>query len=266
MNSWPPSVQDIIDFIAFLSLKGSAPSTARSYLSGIGYQCKILQVADPTQNFVVKKLLLGMSRLGSKRDKRLPITINLLQSINTVLPSICYSQFEAALFKAAFCLAYFGFFRVGELVVDSSVKHNHALAVENVQLKDYGRVLEVFLPHAKTDQAGSGSVIALSAVDSPVCPVLAMKAFLDVRPKRQGHLFIHFSGDPVTRFQFSSILKKALTSVGVTTNAYTTHSFRIGAATSAASRGISEDGIKEFGRWESKAFKSYIRIPTIELL
>ncbi len=37
------------------------------------------------------------------------------------------------------------------------------------------------------------------------------------------------------------------------------HSFRIGAATTAAHKGLSQQQIQELGRWSSEAFKSYIR-------
>lgn len=263
---WPPSIQTVVDFISYLSLKGAAASTARSYLSGIGYRCKILGVSDTTQCFLVKKLILGMSRSGSEGDKRLPITIDLLQRVIRVLPAVCSSNFEAVLFASAFTVAYFGFFRIGELVVDSSFKLNHALDISNVKFGEQDKVLEVLLPHSKTDQTAKGCVIALSAVSSLVCPVTLMKAYLAIRPKVQGPLYRHFSGAVVTRYQFSSVLKKALKALGIDSNRFKSHSFRIGAATSAASKGFSEDGIKQLGRWESKAYKSYIRIPTTELL
>ncbi|XP_074657153.1 uncharacterized protein LOC141910317 [Tubulanus polymorphus] len=41
---------------------------------------------------------------------------------------------------------------------------------------------------------------------------------------------------------------------------YTSHSFRIGAATNAATNGVPEPVIRELGRWKSDAFKRYIRI------
>ena len=41
---------------------------------------------------------------------------------------------------------------------------------------------------------------------------------------------------------------------------FNTHSFRIGAATSAFVNGKSEEEIKKLGRWTSKCFERYIRI------
>ena len=46
---------------------------------------------------------------------------------------------------------------------------------------------------------------------------------------------------------------------------YNTHSFRIGAATSAIEAGISDVQVKMLGRWKSDAYQRYVRTPPEEL-
>ena len=260
---WPPPVQHIIEFVSYLSLKGSAPNTAKSYLSGIGFKCKMLGCVDVTQNFIIKKLLVGFSKVEKRVDARLPITPSLLSRITEVLPTVCSSMFEASLFSAAFSLAFFGFLRVGELVADSTSFCNHTLLVSNVNFVNSNMTVEVLLASSKTDQRGEGTVISLNKINSHICPVTLLKAYIDARPKQfEGPLFIHFGGSPVTRYQFCSVLKKAFLSIGLDAKKYTSHSLRIGAASNASAKGIADDQVKEFGRWESRAFKTYIRIPT----
>ena len=65
----------------------------------------------------------------------------------------------------------------------------------------------------------------------------------------------------LTRSRFVSHLKEALIAAGVDTSKYSGHSFRIGAATTAASCGIQDSLIKTLGRWESDAYTLYIRTP-----
>lgn len=54
---WPPSDQHIIQFIVSCSSRGFSSASVRTYLSGISFKCKLQCTRDPTQNFVVKKLL-----------------------------------------------------------------------------------------------------------------------------------------------------------------------------------------------------------------
>ena len=56
-------------------------------------------------------------------------------------------------------------------------------------------------------------------------------------------------------------LQSALQSRGIAASAYTGHSFRIGAAITAAARGIPDSLIKTLGWWESAAYMVYIRTP-----
>ena len=52
---------------------------------------------------------------------------------------------------------------------------------------------------------------------------------------------------------------------GLNVKNYKSHSFRIGAATTAWAKGFSEEQIQQMGRWNSEAFKKYIRIPLLSL-
>ena len=81
-----------------------------------------------------------------------------------------------------------------------------------------------------------------------------------LRPVRQGHnLFCHRDGSPLTRYQFGAVLSKVISKLQLNTACYKTHSFRIGAATWLARKGVSHDAIKAMGRWSSDAFRRYIR-------
>ena len=56
-------------------------------------------------------------------------------------------------------------------------------------------------------------------------------------------------------------LRSALRGIGLNESDYAGHSFRIGAATTAAERGFEDSLIKTLGRWESEAYQLYIRLP-----
>ena len=259
---WPPNIEHVTRFIAHLSLNKYSPASARLYIAGIGYNCKRLNVTDITQNFIVKKMLLGLDKLSKTADSRLPVTPYLLDKILDKLPSVCSSTYESCMFTAAFSLAYFGLFRVGELVADSAKNYAHALHLNDVRVINHGSCLEVDIRRAKSDQKGKGNTLLLEAIPSRTCPVSNLRAFLKVRGIGSALLFCHFGGAPVTRYQFSAVMDKALRLIGLGDKTYRSHSFRIGAASVASELGLSDDEVKDIGRWKSKAYKQYIRIPT----
>jgi hypothetical protein len=67
---------------------------------------------------------------------------------------------------------------------------------------------------------------------------------------------------PVTRSYFVEHLQLILRMQGLESENYNGHSFRIGAATSAASARLEDHLIKTLGRWSSDCYTRYIRTPS----
>ena len=65
-------------------------------------------------------------------------------------------------------------------------------------------------------------------------------------------------GNQLTSYQYNHILKQGIVLIGLPPERYSSHSFRIGAATMASQNGFSEEEIKEMGRWKSSAFQIYV--------
>ena len=65
----------------------------------------------------------------------------------------------------------------------------------------------------------------------------------------------------MTRDFFVTAIREALTKAGLNAGEYAGHSFRIGAATTAAQQGLQDSLIKTLGRWQSSAYTLYIRTP-----
>ena len=242
-------------FIASLSARGFAFNTAKLYISAISFQCKISVSTDTTKHYLVGKLLEGFRRSSQHKKVRLPITISILVTIVNALQHVTSNTYEQKLFAAAFSLAFFGFFRVGELVI---TKNNGHQVLKRNDIHINSDEILVHLRYTKTDQAGKGTQIKIHKRDKGVCPLQLMTNYLQTRPQCEGPLFCHLDGRPLTRNQFSVVLKKALATNDIGYKLYNTHSFRIGAATTAAALGYSEETIKLAGRWSSNAYKSYI--------
>ena len=113
------------------------------------------------------------------------------------------------------------------------------------------------IKQSKTDPFRIGVDVFLGSTGQSICPVLAMLSYLSVRPATPSPLFITHTGSPLTRPLLIQHLHSALTDSGFDHSLYNGHSFQIGAATTAAQRGLEDSLIQMLGCWKSAAYKSY---------
>ena len=74
-----------------------------------------------------------------------------------------------------------------------------------------------------------------------------------------GLLFLYSINMLVTRAKFNKQLRSALQFYNFCPKQFKSHSFRIGAATTAAAQDVSDGQIRLLDRWSLDAFKKYIR-------
>ena len=258
-----PIKSDLIaPFVAHLSLSGKAFSTAKTYLAALSAKHKLNNWCDPTDSFLIKKLMQGFACSAPSKDVRYPITLQRLQKIVQILPIICSNSFEVLLFKTSFILAFFGFFRISELLGQCTSLKGARSAVQVSDVKVSVKEVTIKLHGSKCDQRKKGEkvIIKREYLHTDVCPVLATSEFLKVRPKSPKCFLVHMNGKQLTQYQFQAILKKAATNLGWPLQNYSSHSFRIGAATTAAMSGDSLETIMKRGRWKSTTANNYIRL------
>ena len=111
--------------------------------------------------------------------------------------------------------------------------------------------LQVNIKQSKTDPFRLGIKIIVGRTGNELCPVAAILSYMALRGPGSGPLFRFKNGRPRTRSSFVSKLREGLEAVGVDCSGYSGHSFRIGAATTTASKGIQDSLIKTMGRWQS---------------
>ncbi|ETW92411.1 MAG: hypothetical protein ETSY2_53490, partial [Candidatus Entotheonella gemina] len=145
-------------------------------------------------------------------------------------------------------------------------KRRHLLASDiSVDSHHEPSTVAIRVKASKTDQFGQGVTIYLGVTKNELCPVTALLQYLTIRPGGDGPLFIAKEGKFLTKPGLVQKVREALTAAGIDSSHYSGHSFRIGAATTAAACGVSDSLIKTLGRWSSSAFQSYIKIPSIHL-
>ena len=140
----------------------------------------------------------------------------------------------------------------------------NALQFGDILFKE--ELMKITIRFSKTDQMGkSNAIILQGSANSTICPVNAMRDFINIRGCHTGPIFCHFGKSFLSRYQFNKVLELSMKLVDASIINVKSHSFRIGGATNAICKDVSYEKVKEMGRWKSDAAKRYIRIPTIEV-
>lgn len=176
---------------------------------------------------------------------------------------------EGTMFWAAACTGFFGFLRAGEFTVPSPATYDPEvhLNLGDLALDNHSNpsVIRIAIKQSKTDPFRQGVHIFLGSTESVVCPVRAIIRYLGICNPEPGPLFTTSTGVPLTRAYLVTNLQAAIRQAGLDESAYNGHSFRSGAATTAAKNGLEDSLIQTLGRWPSDAFKLYIKIPQAQL-
>ena len=222
---------------------------------------------DPTAEAPLLSLLLkGIKRTRqSNTQQRQPVTASLLESIKPALRSLPLSSSQRTLYWAAFTLAFYAFLRVGEYTARTRLRaHRSTLRARQVQLSSSS--ITIRLRRSKTSQFKSPPPIQVGANHGPTCPVRALRKFLNRRKASSDQpLFVFKDGSLLTPKLVTATLKSALKQFNHSTAGFSSHSFRVGAASAASASGMSDHMIQKLGRWRSEAFKAYIK-PTKQTL
>ncbi len=161
-----------------------------------------------------------------------------------------------------FLLAFFGFLRCSEIAITSKFNPKLHPTISDLSIID-SETIAYFIKQSKTDQERKGHFVYIFNLLSPIQPYQALFSYFQIRNAQAKStldpLFVDDSNHPVTRFWFQKHLKLIITQAGLPAENFSCHSFRIGAATTAAQKGLSQNQIQTLGRWSSDAFKSYIR-------
>ena len=105
----------------------------------------------------------------------------------------------------------------------------------------------------------------IGRTEDELCPVVAVLNYIVQRGEQPGPFFHFGDRTPLTKARFTAKVHDALAAVGVECTSYSKHSFRIGAATTAARAGVADSVIQALGTWSSTAFLGYIRTPREQL-
>ena len=264
----------ILEWIASLGDRALQPKTIKSYRASL--RSLHVDAGLPFENCespTVQRLIRGIKRFYEEqsRQPKLPITLSILQQL-VGLSGDC-SIISNAIIDAAEKVAWAGFLRCEEFTIGDKDKFDPAVHLTRACvdfLPSFANPTHVrlTLPASKTDPFRKGVTILIAAVPGqPTCAVAALKQLFTIYPlSPSAPLFADANGNPLTCSHFISTLKSRLATLGFDSSLYSGHSFRRGAATSAASAGYSDYELQLLGQWRSDAYKLYIDIPRDRVL
>jgi len=211
------------------------------------------------------RLIRGIQQWhGEKPVKQaLPITLPILRAVVSAIkanPTIVGGTRAAKVLIAAFTTAFACFLRAVSFtytVFDAS----YDLCRRHLHLD--ANPPYVHLPASKTDPFRRGVNIILPRGEDETCCIKALKDMVENYPAPADHPLFSLSParpDFPRSVVIDSLLKRSLRLARIP-GEYTGHSFRRGAATWAASVGMSGEEIKTLGRWASSSFERYIDTP-----
>jgi integrase len=220
------------------------PRTLVRRLTGLKQWHLYQGFADPTAHPLVRKTLKGIHyKQGTPKEKAAPLTLEILLQLANLL-----SQSQRLINlrnNALLQIGFFGAFRRSELV---------ALQYEHIQWVPEG--IEILIPRSKTDQTGEGQICAIPYGDEILCPVNALKNWIENTNITCGAIFRRVSkdnqiqGQPITAQQWNAIFKSLIQTCGLPEpDSYSSHSLRRGFATTASKKGAAFGAIMQQGRW-----------------
>ena len=216
--------------------------------------------------------------IGIVRDTRKPITVNLLEKMLSFLDA---SHFDELVVMACFTLAVYALLRVSEYVITTSYskKNSPALKIKHISFFptfNNPEFVKIRIENSKTDKTGNGFEVSVGKTGTKFCPVDLLQQMLltrsqlgdkneKLRIQKDNFLFVWKSGEPLDSKDIRLLLGDLIELAGEDKKYYSSHSFRIGGATTMIRKGIDAAVVKQLGRWTGPTYCLYSRLTLAEL-
>jgi len=248
----PADASTVVNYLADLAEAGSKVSTITVKRAAISFAHRAAKQTDPTCAEDVRLVMAGIVKEhGRPPQKKAPLTLDDLRRLIAALPDSLAGKRDRALILVGWA----GAFRRSELV---------ALDVGDVRLNGE---LKVTVKRSKTDQEGAGMVKVIPTLaDKTLCPVTALRAWLDAAGIQSGPVFRqmdkwgHVREHRLTPQSVALLVKARAADAGLDPRQFAGHSLRSGFITTAAVAGVeSRDIMAVTGHKSEAVMRSYIQ-------
>ena len=251
-GSFPASPQQLANYLAAHAWMLSTATLARR-LAAIGRAHTTAGYPNPAADDLVRATFRGIRRTCGHPQRRVAALTS--EYLIAIVSSLGNSKKEVR-DRALLLLGFAGAFRRSELT---------ALDRESIEQRPSGLI--VTIRKSKTDQERHGRKIAIPTSRGTICPVRALKDWIDLAKITEGPIFrpVTKQGEVLPRRLSTDavalIVKQRSHSISGRGDRYSSHSLRAGFVTTAALAGIPIWKIKaQTGHVSSASLERYIRV------
>ena len=258
---FPVHLGILLRFIALLGRGSYAYRSATNLISSLKWFAHLL---DPPSVKSFEAVLVSVSLRGLKAQLSRPVRQKLPFTIHHLCKFYNHLSLSNVKHLACWCailLAFFGCFRLSNLVPASKKKFDPLKHLRRDDIKFEEDVVLVFYKWSKTNQ-NSNKVIWV-----PICSVadkrfdiksFLLKLFETVKAPKAAPLFSFSKENFHSRASLVRLLDLCVFEAGLSLTDYSWHSFRRGAAVFAFELGLADSAVQLLGDWSSPAFKNYL--------
>ena len=274
----PLSQGQVLKFIDWLiNTRKAKHGTICSYLSGI----RQMHLTAGHENINIRSDLVNLVLAGQRnketleeKDKnkpsRLPVTITVMKLLKAELKNSSMEVEEKLLIWAVSCIAFNGGFRIHELLSreEDWFDKRTTLLDRDIKLvkdeEDGKQVLLIWLKWPKEDKIGKGVEVEVFETNSEICQVKALKKWWMSTKDREKDkpAFRRPDGRALTGRRLNRVLAELLGKhFDYDEGSISAHSFRSGITSTLGRLGFCDEDLKSVGRWSSRAFEHYVKLP-----
>lgn len=275
----PLTTNQLLTFVGWLLDRQVGADTINTYLAGLR-QLYISRNLNPNsiRSDLVTQIIKGRRHqtltecsAGQQKD-RLPVTPAILKLLKLDIATSDMNQKDKLLIWTVCCIAFHGAFRIGELLAKNQLSFNpiDTLLGNDIELKTSRiesrevKFIQLRLKQEKTNSSKSVTMVDVYEAPGPICPVRALEKWQAASNLTDKHLpaFRKTDGRAFTGRELNTYLSDfSGRNFPSSTGKISGHSFRIGLASTLGELGHSDEDLQSAGRWSSRAFEAYLKLP-----
>ena len=261
VQDFPLQLGTLLRFIAILARTSLAFGTANNILGSVRYFTSFL---DPSSVNLFSSILVSAEIKGLKAQLSRPVRQKLPFTVAHLIKFHSLINIDNVRHLAAWCamlLAFFGCFRLSNLVPLSKNKFDPSKQLRISDVKFSGDLVLIFYKWSKTNQNSSKVTwIPVHCVGDNRFNLKShfVSLFTKVNAPLDSPLFSYGPNAFLSRASLVKILDNVVCEAGLSPADYSWHSFRRGAAVFAFELGLPDSAVQLLGDWSSGAFKNYL--------